>query len=259
MDVSKAYTKYIGQINLRHVYFDHTKHPIFKRRNPNWQPGQPEDWFHTPALTTNAGIWLARGHVLGLFHPEVMHSQRNFEVGLTAGTRFNNFIYGPTYLGTQESNNWLKKNWPPKCWPALFHELGMQLLTCYDRRWPYWYTSFVRKEAAVKIKGVDFIWLDGVAGEDDDFRDRLTATGCSPMYNTDLMGFHQDHSHETESQHRRDTNRWAVALARNREIYKRRKAAKPYPTNVNNEFNWHATECITKIVEYKVGQTGPGA
>ena len=94
-------------INVRLVRMDHTRHPIFKQRNPDWRPGQPKDWFHTPALSINLGVSRARGSVIGLCHPEVIHAPDNLRNAKSVFMDLDAqaFAFGRCYLGTQAHND----------------------------------------------------------------------------------------------------------------------------------------------------------
>lgn len=257
-DLSHTYRDLIGQINLRHVHFDHTRHTIFRERNPNWKRGIPQDWFHTPALTINAGSALARGKVICLCHPEIIHGPENFE-NAEYLLRINpmQYLFGVTYLGEHRTNCWLEANadWPSKPWINILKIINKPQLHAFGPNELYWYTSFLPKLAVEAVGGVDFVYLNGVAAEDDDFRDRVKLAGWVPVHSEKIQGLHQDHSDETEPHRRRNSYVWQDGLARNREVYYHRRNNRLYPVKANAKYDWTAMECVVKIVEYTVGSS----
>lgn len=257
-DLSLAYRHLVGKINLRHVFIDHTRHPVFKQRNPGWSLGAPQDWFHTPAITMNAGFHLARGRILCLCHPEVLHAPWNFERATERLSGNTNFLFGTTYLGDRERNRILEAepDWTRYTWGDLLYRLKAGELPKLLDLDLYWYTSFLPTEAARMVGGVDFGYLHGVAAEDDDFRDRVRQAGWPPLYAPDIVGFHQDHSDETEPHRQRNNERWDRAVLRNREVYRqRREAGMVWPANAGTD--WTASECIVRELRYSIGRESP--
>lgn len=257
-DLSEAYRPFLGRINLRHVFFDPTRHPIFRRRNPDWEPGRPEDWHKTPALTTNAGAWLARAPFLGLFHPEVLHAPENFERAVETLDRRNVYLFGKTWLGTKEINRWLTEHpdWRERGWSDFFERSGARRAPSFGPGELYWYCSFLRKSVVEKVGGVDFEYLDGNSYEDCDFRDRVVREGCATEWDPRIQGLHQDHSTETE-RHRLRDEKWLESERRNRHLYLNRDYNRPQWSAANGRFDWTARECVARVVEYRVGSCDP--
>ncbi len=257
-DLSETYKPLLGRINLRHVKFDHTRHPLFKAKNPNWEPGKKKNWYHTPALTINLGMYLARGPIISLCHPEVLHAPENFELASVRILDKECYLFGTTYLGTQDSNRWLDKNpsWVNFGWQGFLSRVAAQNLEKYGGE-RYWYTSFLPRVAARKIGGVDFQYLNGVAGEDDDFRDRIDMAGYKAIWAPELEGFHQDHSDESEAHRIRTTDEWKRGLQHNRDLYSRRRKSNIYPIPANTDQDWTARECFVEELRYKIGSRTP--
>jgi glycosyltransferase involved in cell wall biosynthesis len=255
-DLRERYDPYLGSINLRHVYMDHTRHAIFEQRNPGWSPGQPEDWFHTPALSLNIGAWLAEADTLCVCHPEVLHAPCNFECALVWMAHHRAFVFGKTYLGKPATNAWLERHpgWPSREWSHLIASVSP--LRAFGPTELYWYTSFLPRQAFLDVGGVDFEYLHGVAGEDDDFRDRVRRAGYEPIYAEDLQGLHQDHSNEQEAHRVRDSA-WHAARHRNQALYYERRKRGRYPRPANQGYDWRALECVTRVVEYRIGSSDP--
>lgn len=254
-DLRRRYAHVLGQINLRHVRLDHQRHALWKQRNPNWRPGEREDWFHTPALTINAGCALARGSVICLCHPEILHAPENFALATERliQRQEKSFLFGLTYLGNGETDRWLSSrahDWTREGWPAFLSAVNARGLQHFGPNELYWYTSFLPKAAVEAVRGVDFVYLHGVAAEDDDFRDRVALAGWQAQYATDIQGLHQDHSAESELHRDRTSWQWGEGLRRNREVYFHRRRNQQYPSVVNTEQPWEALECVVEVQEY---------
>jgi glycosyltransferase involved in cell wall biosynthesis len=258
-DLSETYKHLIGRINLRHVRFDHTRHPLFKAKNPGWTPGQKKNWYHTPALTINLGMHVARGPIISLCHPEILHAPENFELAAIRILKEEAvYLFGTTFLGTQESNKWLDRNpsWVNFGWKGFLGRVAGHTLEKYtvDK---YWYTSFLPRIAGRTVGGVDFEYLNGVAGEDDDFRDRVDLAGYAGTWAPELEGMHQNHDDESEAHRVRTTDEWKRGLAHNRALYAQRKATKRYPSPANAGADWTAKECFVEERRFSVGSKEP--
>lgn len=252
-DLSKVYAPYIGKINIRHVRIDHTQHIIWKRRNK--AGAKPLDnWYHTPCITTNIGAYLAKGDILALCHPEVLHSPWNFERALKHLDEGPSFLFGNTYLGTPEMTERLLKatDWTREGWYPFLAQMGAPGGKLERLDGPYWYTSFLPKIAMETIGGCDFTYMDGVAGEDDDLRERAAINGWLTARTEDIQGFHPDHTHETDPHRQRDTVFWNDGLVRNRSIYQARKTQSGFPMTANQCCDWTAKECIMSVREYTI-------
>lgn len=257
-DLRHTYKDLIGKINIRHILMDHTKHPVFKERNPGWKPGKLASWFHTPALSLNIGFTLARGAVICLCHPEVLHAPQNFERAARRLARENAFLFGTTYLGIQETNRWLDQyEWTGTTWRGFLENIRSHALKKFRSDEFYWYTSFLPTTAARAVGGVDFRYLNGVAAEDDDFRERVLRGGWPPIYAPEIEGLHQDHSHEREAHHRRDTVAWRDGLKANRALFYKRKREGFLPWMANPGIDFTAMECVVGEISYEIGSSSP--
>lgn len=269
-----VYAPLIGKVNIRHVYFDHRRHDLWKRKNPDWTSGMNaiENWYHTPALTTNLGVSMARGSVIGLCHPEIIHGPDNFKVAseiLNQATILPDpspaFVFAPTYIGTAASNRWMdgenegKADWHKLGFDDFIAGVGNTIECQFKSSELYWYCSFLPKAVIEKIGGVDFSYMDGVAAEDDDFRDRVVRAGCPAVMDGRLKAFHQYHGDEKEAHRQRDSQAWQEGLARNRAIYAHRRETNNYPARANEGLDWTAKQCVVEVVEYNVGCTVGGA
>lgn len=246
-DLSKVYSSFLGRINLRYLRMDHTKHALFRELNPRWKPGEPKRWFHTPALSTNLGSSLARGEVICLCHPEILHAPANFERAYERLRSEKSYLFGRTFLGTPKHNAWLDHHdWTEAgAWNDFLRQLAsLERVTWFVSSELYWYTSFLPRRAVEEVRGVDFEYLRGVAGEDDDFRERVKRAGWRPLYAEEIMGFHQDHSDETELHRQRTTQSWIEGLAQNRKTYYSRLNGAGFPPVANPSYDWTARECL---------------
>jgi len=252
-DLSKTYEHLKDEINIRHVKIDHTRHFVYKQRNPRGSlKGAFENWYHTPAISINVGCHLARGPVICLCHPEILHAPWNFERAVDRLKREKVYLFGTTYLGDLKHNAWMDQNpWHQKGWNGFLRDVsGGKEIKKFKSNELYWYTSFLPKEAVEKIGGVDFTYLNGAAGEDDDFKERVSLAGWPPVYAPELEGFHQDHFDEKEAHRQRNTKFWDEGLKYNRILFKIRTESSGFPMPANRGFNWTASECIVSEDEF---------
>ncbi len=250
-DLSLTYKPYLGQLNLRHIKLDHTRHPVWEKRHPNGRHSAFENWFHTPALSINAGTYMSRGRVLCLCHPEILHKPNNFEIASVTLDKQKKYLFGKVYLGTEQTNQELGRPpiWATEKWERFLDRMKVATLQKYGYEL-YWYLSFIPKSAVEAVGGVDFEYLHGVAGEDDDFRERVKRAGWLPVFTEELEGLHQDHSSEREPHRIRDNDRWKTALERNRAVFFDRRRNDWWPAPANKDFDWTAKECIVDVQEY---------
>lgn len=120
----------------------------------------------------------------------------------------------------------------------------------FDRTQLYWYVSFLPLEAALKVRGVDFDFLGGVCGEDDDFKYRVQKAGYSSSYDERLKGIHQNHANETEP-HRVRNEHWKLAQKRNTSLLLQKLKSRDYIANLG--VDWTGKDCIVDIREYVIG------
>lgn len=259
-DLSQTYQHVIGDINLRHIKIDHRRHPIWKEMNPKGTEGAFENWYHTPAITINLGCHLARGSVICLCHPEILHAPWNFVNAFSTIQKKPGFLFGKTYLGRPAMNVHLSKikSWSSLGWEWFLNKMRtIEHLGNFGPTELYWYTSFLPKEAVGIVGGVDLEYCRGAAAEDDDFRDRVALAGCLPRYFPEAEGFHQDHSNEQEKHRDRTSKHWFDGLTKNRALYYYRKDNKKYPTKANVNYDWTCLETKISETEYKIGSKVP--
>jgi len=263
-DISQAYAHLIGHVNLTHVFMDHTRHKVFQELNPAWKAGQPKRWYHTPAVSINLGVSIARGRTICLCHPEILHAPANFSRADLELSVSKKFLFGRTYIGTPALNEALSAihragvSWTSPGWDEVHGQVQHPVYSSavLDEGQLYWYTSFIPKSAVEAVRGVDFAYLRGVAAEDDDFRERVYAAGWEPVHRRDILGIHQYHEDETEAHRRRESQAWKSGLEVNRALYSSRRAA-GFPKVVNADYDWTGQDTFVKAVEYKVGSLEP--
>jgi len=233
------------RINITHIYMDHTRHPIFKEMNPNWD-GSHSNWYHTPAISLNIAMARARGDVVCLCHPEIIHAPTNFERAweILGIRKERQFVFGRTYLGTQATNRAMENLPATLPWDRFVEKIELHKIPHFRSNEQYWYTSFLPREACEVVGGVDFEYLRGVAGEDDDFRERVKRAGYAPVTWDNITGLHQDHMHETEHHHRRDTPEWEAGLIVNRRTFFGRRDRNKFPVRANVGYDWTGSECV---------------
>lgn len=254
-DLAVAYKPFLGRINLTHIRMDHTKHPVFMRMNPGWSLGRSKNWYHTPAISTNIGLIHAKGEVICLCHPEILHGPRNFDLAYKrlCVDKEPRYLFGETWFGSRTTNTLLdamKTSWASQGWENFMKVINPTLEGKFAKHQLYWYVSFLPLEAALKVRGVDFDFLEGVCGEDDDFKYRVQKAGYSPSYDKHLKGVHQSHSDETES-HRIRNERWKLAQGRNTRLLMKKRKSKEYIANLG--IDWTSRDCIVDIREYPIG------
>jgi len=256
-DLSWTYKDHVGELNLRHVKMDHTRHPYWKERNPNGTVHAFENWYHTPAISINLGVALAKGSVICLCHPEILHAPMNLDRAWNQLAANKHFIFGKTYLGTQKMNLWLDRNdWSEMPWEMFLGSIShFDRLTSFASNELYWYTSFLPREAVVAARGVDFEYLKGAAAEDDDFRERVKQAGWTPVHSTSIQGFHQDHTDEG-GHRRRDNAHWENGLKQNRATFFGRRDKTGFPTLINPD-DWEGKGCLVEEVRYNLGSKTP--
>lgn len=244
-DLSLTYRHVIGRVNLTHVRIRGGKHPLFAG-------------FHTPAISTNVGVAFATGEILCLCHPEILHAPQNFggAYSMLGLNRQKSFLFGQTYLGTPEMSATVKEVWLRGYWDHFLDAMGGRgRIPKFGPTELYWYTSFLPREAAIAVRGVDFAFLGGVAGEDDDFKERVSRAGWPPYFEPSIEGFHQDHSTDKDAwdfKRKFDPARYEAALERNRKLLDDRKKL-AQSSGANLDCDWTGLETVIDVKRYRIG------
>lgn len=273
-DLSKVYKPYIGKLNIKHIKFDHKKHPIWQQMNtPEFKaeyhvPDNEELFYHTPALSMNIGIHHAQGEVICTCQPEIILSPDALKMGYNH-VKFGGYqTYGEVVLATQTFNDWLKLNFENRTFEELIKTVdhyGREHTFLHEQGEMYWMLAFYLKEKCVEINGVDLEYLKGVYGEDDNFRTRIRLTGTNDYYGGrtsqkldsqgTIIGIHQSHYHEKNlyKKQDRDSSFWNIGANKNRARWSEfcRNPQKMANENLNFNEVW-GVDCITSIKEYYV-------
>lgn len=236
-DLSEVYSTF--PINVQHIRLDPRGHPDYRG-------------YHTPALALNVGIRHARGDVICITQPEIIHSSESLQRGYDQALQ-DEFVFGKVMLTTGAFTKWVKKNWSTMpfdgCW-----NMGLELAgTPFQDHELYWYIGFVKKKHAEAINGVNESYLQGVYGEDDEVKERLRSHGVLPALNKGIRGIHIDHSHEGDLYPKQD--RRANFWERGAEINRTRFAeflAGPREAVIDQP-NWGADTYIEWTKEQKYG------
>ena len=246
-DLREVYGEYIGKLNIVHVRMNHRRHWLWPELNP--KPKKQETWFHTPALSINLGLKRARGEVVCITQPEVVLAPDALEEGLKHG-RTRAFVFGDICLSTAEfRNHYLESGgaWADE-WQTAIRD-GHRFVP----NEMYWFLSFLRREIAVRVGGVDEEYLRGVYGEDDDFRDRVRLSGVPLVRNDSIRGIHLDHSDEKHWKQQRASAHWREAGERNRARYRAAQAlGKSRPWRTNTGKDWGSDRCVAEVHEWRI-------
>jgi glycosyltransferase involved in cell wall biosynthesis len=153
-----------------------------------------------PALTNNVGFRRASGEVVVVTGPETLQATRNLEVAWTMRDRME-CAYGLVFKANTVATDYIAKGWDRLRKLPIEHILQIpgakaDCLTIPPHPPAYWYFMCVAKQHIVNIGGVDERFLGGLCGEDDDFANRMRASGVTPVFEHRIVGIHQDHSRE---------------------------------------------------------------
>ncbi len=208
-DLSKVYSKF--PINVEHIRFSPEGHPNYKG-------------YHTQSLGLNLAMKHARGEVLCITQPEMVHDKENLMRGYD-NAKQDAFVFGKHILTTPPFRERYLNN------PMAFQSAWEQALdmNCLLMPTPdeenlhifYWFTAFVKKEHVLKIQGVDERYMEGVYGEDDNFRNRLEMIGVLPELNIGIRSIHLNHEFEADLYKKQDRHAsfWEEGAAHNRNRY----------------------------------------
>lgn len=217
-DVHAVLRPYITQMQMQWALID----------NSRW-PGPFKIESHTPALANNIGFRLAKGEVVVVSQPEILHEQTNLQY-LYESAMQNVTVYGnirhsgpqfPESLDIQERAAKQKNEipqWRQESWQEWMTYRDTDMRTTHDLlHGMYWYVAGVRKYFVELMRGVDEEYLRGVYGEDDNWKYRLEVAGAKPMIDWRVLGIHQDHFNETTAWQNRTSDDWNRRSQINRE------------------------------------------
>ena len=198
-DLSKVYKQY--PIKVTHIKFSPEGHPY-------------NNGYHTPALAINLCIKHAKGVVICITQPEIIHDVENLQRGYEQAKQ-DEFVFGKVILSHLKSK-FTKEMTFNECWQE-----ATRLAVPFADNALYWYVAFVKKEHIEAIRGVEEWYMGGVYAEDDDFKERLRLHGVLPVLNSAIRGVHINHEHEGDLYTRQDRNGefWKRGAERNRKRF----------------------------------------
>lgn len=212
-DLSKVYSKY--PFNVTHIRFNPKSHPNYKG-------------YHTQSLALNLAAKQARGEVLLISQPEMLHDAENLMRGYEEarkvqtqpdGSITSEIVYGLTILSHPKFTETVLETGYTD-FNALWDEAN-KLAQPFTDNELYWYIAFVKREHFMSVHGVEESYMEGVYAEDDEFKNRLGYYGVLPILDRGIRGIHINHEYEGDlySKQDRHTSFWAKGAERNRKKY----------------------------------------
>lgn len=235
--------EYIGRMNMTYIRIEPTKENF----------DIPVD-YHTPALSNNIGIRRAQGRQIMITEPGILHAPRNLERAAEYAPLKKN-VFGYVYHSHPSFVTFLEGVTKTSFRDTTYGDwLKMPGATHISPLGPYWFIGIFDTETARKIGGVDEEYLRGVAAEDDDFKIRMERCGFQSIVSDRILGIHQDHSNEGETDERqnRDGDLWMEGLKHNRlrfaDLHKN-----PSRIVANEGREWGAESVIVEEKNWKFG------
>jgi glycosyltransferase involved in cell wall biosynthesis len=229
-DLSKVYELFPG-LQVKHIKIDPREHPHYKG-------------YHTPAYAINVGVRHAEGEVICITQPEMIHSPKSLQQGWGNAMQDVN-VFAKVVLSHPKFPMWLREN-HQKPFNTLWQEAVKKGQVFQDNEL-YWYIAFVKKKYHEDINGVNELYMEGVYGEDDEWKERLRSHGVLPELNRNIRGIHIDHSFEGDLYTKQDRTAgfWAKGARVNRERFTKFLDGKREA--VIDQLNWGHNEFITDI------------
>lgn len=245
-DLSKVYSQY--PLNIVHIKFDPKEHPHYRG-------------YHTPALSLNLGIKQAIGTVLCFSQPEVIHFKENLTRGYTQAIG-DTFVFGTIMLSHRQfTKDITSRGVNPDFALAWEHAAQHGNMLPGDPRDDnadkglYWFVAFLRRDHALAVGGVDETYMEGVYGEDDDFRDRIRLSGINSEHAATIRGIHINHDHEEDLYVKQDRNGsfWTKGAEHNRARYRnfcsRIQQGNPVDIVANADLTWGDEKYIVEVTK----------
>lgn len=215
-DISEIYKKY--PFNITHIQFNPKDHPFYKG-------------YHTASLGLNLAIKAAEGEVICISQPEILHEEKNFELGYKQAMQ-NKAVFGHTILTHRKFTPWITLN-IDKTFDQWWDKAN-ELATPFPLNEFYWYEMYVKREHALYVNGVEEAYMQGVYAEDDEFKDRIKfrllkvnnlgredeADIC--YVDPNIRTIHVNHEHEGDLYPKQDRNAnfWRKGAEHNRAMYR---------------------------------------
>lgn len=203
-DLSEVYGLF-PDLKIKHIKIDPRGHPHYKG-------------YHTPAYAINVGVRHAEGEVICITQPEIIHSPDSLHIGYQYALQDVN-VFAKVVLTHPKFPFWLREN-RHKDFEALWRK-ATGLGQLFKDNELYWYIAFLKKKYHEDINGVDERYMEGVYGEDDDWKERLRSHGVLPELNKNIRGIHIDHTYEGDLYPKQDRTAgfWAKGARINRERF----------------------------------------
>jgi len=203
-DLSKVYKRY--PINVTHVRFNPKDHPNYKG-------------YHTQSLALNLGARKAKGEVLCVSQPEMLHDKENLARGYSRALQ-DDLVYGLTILSHRKFSDWLRASTSEHGFGHLWDEANKLASPFHDNEY-YWYIAFVKRQHFVTIHGVEETYMEGVYAEDDEWKERLGFAGVNSCLDKSIRGIHVNHEFEADLYPKQDrvAGFWKKGAEHNRARY----------------------------------------
>jgi glycosyltransferase involved in cell wall biosynthesis len=155
----------------------------------------------TPVLSNNVGARVARGEVICFTGPETLQNCNNIKIAESFSNR-DECGFGLVYKSNKNFVNSIK-NLSNFSFDDVINLPGAKndCLSRPPHPPAYFYFVAVAKKHFEKIGGLDERFGQGFCAEDDDFANRIKMYGISPVFETGIVGIHQDHSVENTEKH----------------------------------------------------------
>ena len=173
--LSDLLNSFRGDIRIRHVIMHKSLSKIPVKSN-------------CPALGLNIGFKKARADYIYKTDPEVMP---------ITGTLANAFLTSNDHLSLYGQVHWCPEHTQELLDEgSITPEIAMgasQPIVGPGRAVPFYFIGVFPKQTIMDIGGIDERYLEGVAGEDDDFAMRMQYAGAMWGWNFGMQGLHQYH------------------------------------------------------------------
>lgn len=150
--------------------------------------------FWGPSISNNVGFKAARGEVIMITGPEILHQKNNFDFGYESAMK-DTIAFGHVFHSNYQFIQMLEQN--PYMTELSFEELfryPFAKVMDITINTYYWFICTVKKEHIMRINGCDEEYMRGICGDDDDFVNRIEALGIPRIHDFRMNGIHQDHS-----------------------------------------------------------------
>lgn len=254
-DYAPVLEEFRGKLHMQWLRIDHTNHPIYRALNPGGKPALPPEneplWYHTPALTHNIGIQNARGEVLCITQPDILMKGDALELGHRLAKHRKIYVFGKPWMSRPSFRDWffacLESGDVPD-YDALKRRADHTGSEGVSLPEMYWWISFIKKQGAFDIGGVDEEYLRGVYGEDDDFRIRASRSGWAQKIHREIEGIHLNHE-QFKGRWDRGHPRWLQGAEVNRARY---RLIRTRPPIANQGQTWGSSSYVTKREVYEL-------